>query len=259
MDAFLFILKKCITAYLLPPGVFVLALLFLCWRLWRRRQRGFAAAGLLLALLVWLFSLSAISDILHKQLERGLTMPKKPQGDVIILLGGGVHDRVPDLTGTGAPAEEMMVRIVTAVRLQRQLDLPVIVSGGVVYKDRAAEAPIVRRFLLDMGVPDRRIILEKKSRDTMENARFSREIMKQHGFNRPILVTSAFHMRRSIEAFKRCGITVTPLPAGFKANRGAPFIWADFLPDAGALHGTATVSKEYLGLLFYRLSGKIQR
>lgn len=182
-------------------------------------------------------------------------MSKKPQGDVIVLLGGGVHDRVPDLTGTGAPAEEMMVRIVTAVRLQRQLDLPVIVSGGVVYTDRAAEAPIVRRFLLDLGVPDKRIILEMKSRDTMENARFSREIMKKHGFNRPILVTSAFHMRRSIEAFKRAGIMVTPLPAGFKANQEAPYIWADFLPDAGALHGTATVLKEFLGLLFYRLSG----
>ncbi len=255
MSTFLFVLKKSITAYVLPPGIYVIAFLFLCWRLWRRRQRGFAAAGLLLALLIWLCSLPAFSNLLHTQLERGLAMPKKLQGDVIVLLGGGVYDRVPDLTGTGAPAEEMMARIVTTVRLQRQLDLPIIVSGGVVYTDRAAEAPIVRRFLLDLGVPDKRIILEKKSRDTMENARFSREIMKQHGFDRPILVTSAFHMRRSIEAFKRFGITVTPLPAGFKANQGAPYIWADFLPDAGALHGTATVLKEYLGMLFYRLSG----
>lgn len=255
MSTFLFALKKWITAFILPPGIVLLVLLFFSWRLWRRRLRGFAAALLLLAILLALISLPAVSDVLHNQLERDLVIPGKPRGDVIVLLGGGVHDRAPDLTGTGAPGEEMMVRIVTAVRLQKQLAVPIVVSGGVVYADRAAEAPIVRRFLLDLGVPDKKILVEEKSRDTIENARFTRDILQRHSFSRPILVTSAFHMRRSIEAFKRHGITVIPVPAGFKGNRGAPLIWADFLPDAGALHGTALALKEYLGLLFYRLSG----
>ncbi|MCM2357552.1 MAG: YdcF family protein [Geobacteraceae bacterium] len=252
----MFVIKKCIAAFLLPPGIFVIALLFLGWRLWRCKRKGFALCSFLLALTVWLLSTAVTAEMLHGRLEKGISIPQTPKGDVIVLLGGGLYDNVPDLTGSGSPSEAMLARIVTAVRLQRQLDVPVLVSGGAVYGGRTPEAIVVRRFLKDLGVPDRSIIVEDRSRDTMENARFSREILRQHGFRRPLLVTSAFHMRRSLAAFKQAGIIATPLAACFRTSRGRPQVWADFLPDAGALHGTATALREYLGLLFYRLGGQ---
>lgn len=251
----MFALKKIIAAFLLPPGVFVLILLVAGWQLWRKQRRWTALASLLMALLMWALSTPQVSGMLMGRLESGFTIPAQPKGDVIVLLGGGIHDQVPDLTGNGAPSEAMMVRMVTALRLHRRLDLPILISGGSVYGG-TAEAPVVRRFLMDLGVAERQILSEDKSRDTMENARFCRDILLKHGWRRPLLVTSAFHMRRSLEAFRRAGVAVTPLPAGFVTSPGHAIIWADFLPDSGALHGSATALHEYLGLLFYRLGGK---
>jgi len=98
--------------------------------------------------------------------------------------------------------------------------------------------------------------VEDKSRDTVENARFSRAILQQHRLRRPLLVTSAYHMLRSLEAFLLAGIAVTPVPANFTTAPGRATIWANLLPDSGALHGTATALREYLGLLYYRLGGQ---
>ena len=102
----------------------------------------------------------------------------------------------------------------------------------------------------------RQLLLEEKSRDTVENARFSKTILQQHRFRQPLLVTSAFHMKRSLEAFHREGIAPIPVPANFITSKERPVIWADFLPDAGALQGSSTALREYLGLLYYRLGGE---
>lgn len=252
----MFILKKCISAALLPPGAFILILIFAAWWFKRLRRPLAACNALLFALLIWALSTTAVAHMLIGSLEEGLAIPSRPKGDVIVLLGGGIYDKVQDLTGSGAPSDSMLARIVTAVRLQRQLDLPILVSGGVVYAGLSAEAPIARRFLQDLGVPARQILTEEKSRDTVENARFCKVILKEHNFRQPLLITSAFHMKRSMDAFRRQGVSVVPVPANFITAKEHKTILADLLPDAGALHGSATALREYLGLLFYHLGGQ---
>ena len=91
---------------------------------------------------------------------------------MIILLGGGIIDKVPDLSGFGIPSDDMLGRIVTAVRLQKKLHVPIIVSGGKVYKRGSAEAHIVKRFLVDLGVAESRIIVEDKSRNTFKKEKY---------------------------------------------------------------------------------------
>ena len=61
----------------------------------------------------------------------------------------------------------------------------------------------MKRFLTDLGVPDPMIIVEDKSRDTIENARYARQICERRGFVRPILVTSAYHLKRSVLSFSK--------------------------------------------------------
>lgn len=252
----MFILKKCISTALLPPGTFIMILLISAWWLSRKHRPLAAGNCILLALLIWTLSTTTMAEALLSRLEDGLTIPVRPRGDVIVLLGGGIHDKVPDLTGSGAPSDSMMARMVTAVRLQRQLGVPILVSGGEVYAGRSAEALVVRRFLLDLGVPYRQILLEERSRDTIENARFSKVILQQHGYRQPLLVTSAFHMKRSLEAFRLEGVALTPVPANFITAKERTTIWPDLLPEAGALQGSATALREYLGLLFYHLGGQ---
>ena len=241
LPAVIFSLKKIIPLFLLPPGIFILALLALGWHLWRAKKKGSAFCVYLLSLLLWLLSTGFMADKLMGRLEEEFTVPKKPAGDVIVLLGGGINENAPDLTGSGAPLEAMLARMVTAVRLQRQLHLPILISGGG-KPGRIPETRIVRRFLLDLGVADRDILLEDKSRDTTQNARFSKEILKRHNFRHPLLVTSAFHMRRSVEAFKRFDVAVTPVPASFISSpESSAEIWSVFMPQADALCTSTTL------------------
>jgi len=132
--------------------------------------------------------------------------------------------------------------------------VPVIVSGGTAFKVKKAEAPIVKRFLIDLGVPEEKIITEKESRDTIENARYVVKLCSAMGFYKPILVTSASHMRRALLSFRSAGMEVTPFPSGFKSLGKRRYEWEDFLPDAGELKKTSTAIKEYAGLLYYSVA-----
>lgn len=201
---------------------------------------------------MWLFSLSPVSDIMLGGLESDFKIPGNPSGDVIILLGSGVYDEAPDLSGIGAPSVEMSGRIITAVRLQKKLDIPIVVSGGIVFDGRKAEAVIVRRFLIDLGLPSDKIIMEDKSRDTIENAKYTLEICRKLNFKKPILVTSAFHMKRAIMSFRKIGVEVLPVPSNFRTWKNKRYGWESYLPGNFDIANTAI--HEYLGLIFYRFA-----
>lgn len=248
----MFIIKKFITPFLLPPGLFI-TLLFLAglYFLLRKDLRAWLV-NWSVGVMIWVFSLVPVSDALLRGLESGFPIQENSRGDVIILLGGGAYDSIPDISGTGGPAEETLVRIVAAVRLQKKLGLPVIISGGAAFEG-IAEAPIVKRFLVDLGVPEKKIIIEDKSRDTRENAVYSTKICQRLGFSRPLLVTSALHMKRSLGIFHQMGLKAIPFPSGFKTWEGKRYGPQDYLPDASALRNSSQALHEYLGLLYYRV------
>ncbi|MDI6801436.1 MAG: YdcF family protein [Thermodesulfovibrionales bacterium] len=250
----MFLIKKTIAAFLLPPGIFIL--LLYATGLWFLFRKKFAAGiiNLCLGILIYVSSISPVSDFAMSRLESGLRIPSNPQGDVIILLGGGVYNNAPDMSGTGVPSGEMMGRMVTAVRLQKMLKVPVIISGGKIHKDRIAEAVIVKRFLIDLGVPANKTITEEISRDTMENAIYSSEICRKNNFKKPIVVTSAYHINRTVFSFKKANMNIIPFPANFKTWNNKKFEWKDYLPDISDLENTYTALHEYLGMLFYKLA-----
>jgi uncharacterized SAM-binding protein YcdF (DUF218 family) len=175
---------------------------------------------------------------------------------VIILLGGGMIEGVPDFTGTSTPSPSTMGRIVTAVRLYRHLGLPIIVTGGRAHDDAdSAVATIVRRFLMDLGVPEQSITVEDRARDTAQNARLTVAICRQQGYSNPILLTAAYHLKRSRMAFDAAGMQVNPFPAYYLGSRDIPFTWRDLLPRASTLHTSANALHEYIGILYYRMVG----
>ena len=248
----MFILKKILAPFLMLPGIFIG--LLICSGVWFSLRKQWKA-GLLncsIGIFMWALSLSPVSDMMVRGLESDFKIPKNPHGDVIILLGGGVSDKAPDLTGVGAPSGDMLERTVTAVRIQKRLNVPIIVTGGVVFKGKAAEAPIVKRFLVDLGVPSERVIIEDKARDTIENAKYSKEICEKDGYKNPILVTSAYHMKRAVLSFKKVDMDVLPFPAGFRTWENKKYGWESYLP--GGFEDVNTAIHEYLGLLLYRFA-----
>ncbi len=250
----MFAFKKLITPFLLPPGIFI-AILLVSGLLFLRKSRKAGVLCVVVGAALWLLSIGPVSDSLMRGLEAGLNVPANPRGDVIVLLGGGAYDGVKDLTGVGAPSEDTLVRIVTVVRLQKRLQIPVIVSGGAVFAWREAEAEVDRRFLIDLGVPGDKIILDDRSRDTFENARYVKEICKKRHFRNPLLVTSAYHMRRSLLIFRQFDMEVTPVPAGFR-TWDRKYRWPDYLP--GDLGASRTACREYIGLLYYKTVGRFE-
>ena len=249
----MFAFKKLLTPFVIPPGIFVVVLVAWGAFRWIVRKRKDGLGVVFLGLALWAASSGPVADFLMARLESQWAMPREVAGDVIVLLGGGVLDGVPDLSGRGVPSGEMYPRIVTAVRLQRKLDLPVIVSGGRLREEDAPEALIVKRFLVDLGVAESRVIMEERSRDTFENAAFTKAICDRMGFTRPILLTSAYHMGRSVAAFEKAGLKVTPYPTNFYSLGHPPHTFWSWLPSAYSLGITSAAVHERLGVWAYRV------
>ncbi len=246
----LFYIKKLVTPFILPPGVFILLLLLSGgWFLIKKpRKVGLLLLGFGVAM--WISALGPVSHLLYRGLETDLSLPGAVHGDVIILLGGGGNDEAPDISGLGRPSRLMLERIVTAVRLQKRLHTPIIVSGGAYFDQKIPEAEIFKRFLVDLGVPVSKIYLEPKSRDTIENARYTQAICAELDFRDPILVTSSYHMKRSLLSFRKTGMQVNPFPVGIQSNKPAEFFWTDLLPTD--YRNISYAIREYIGYAVYR-------
>ncbi|MBQ8699059.1 MAG: YdcF family protein, partial [Schwartzia sp.] len=239
--------------FVLPPGIFMLILFWLSWKL-RRREKEIARLLFAVALVFYAISTPFVASALMRNLEAAHLPPEAPSGDVIVLLGGGSTKDTPDLDGAGGLSEGSSARLLAAARLYHRLHIPVLFTGGKVFEDSASEADIARRMLLGLGVPGRDIILEKDSKTTGENAKYTAAMLKERGFSRPLLVTSAFHMKRSVLNFEKQGVPVTPFPAGYRANskaRELHYIW--FGPEASALDDSVCVMREELRCFVTRM------
>jgi len=106
------------------------------------------------------------------------------------------------------------------------------------------------------GIARSRIEVEDRSRDTDENARFSKSLAKPRATERWLLVTSAHHMPRSIGAFRRAGFPVDAYPVDWR-TRGTSDLARPFQSVSDGLRRTDTAAREWIGLLVYYMSGRI--
>ena len=269
----LLMLIKVVYAWLLPPGLLILGIVAAyCYSNKTKRNRGLLAA----AVLVHLLSISVVSDTLIKPLED--TYPQPDFRDLqnvqaIIVLAGGSYDGVQDFDGVGQLSADSVNRLAMGLRLHRALQVPVILSGGRIFADSETEADIAYRFLKACGVEERFLIKEDRSRNTTENAIFTKQICQQNGFEKCVLITSAYHMSRSVALFERegmkavigddmsgvgsyvsgaavdrNGMSIIPYPADYKTDKKIRLNVFAFTPSADAMRTSAVAMKEYLGL-----------
>lgn len=244
---------KFVYSFVLPPGLFVLLLLGMVIWLWRSSRRP-ALVLLAVTILLYLSMTTLVSDLLIGSLERKYPQPSTVEGDVIVVLGGGATSGTPDLDGQGNLSGPAANRLLAAARLYRQTGLPIIFSGGQVFADSGNEADIARRQLIGLGIPGDDILKENRSLSTEQNAVNTAELMREHGFSRPVLVTSGFHMPRSMVQFRNAGLTPLAFPADYMSSRPMSLYFSKFTPSAGAVSTTGLALKEYLGLLAAKLT-----
>lgn len=235
----------------LSPYTWALVLLALAvpWtrrgaRRWKRR-RAFAVAAFVTLLL---FGIEPVSNTILFSMEHDAPSTYRPDTtyDVIVLLGGMTDEDVTKESGQPA-YNDNVERVIMTHRLLRDGKARfVIPSGG------SDEGQLMGDQLRDWGVDGERIVLEPKARNTRENAVYSAEIIRARGWKRVLVVTSAFHMKRSVECFNAVGLEFDTLAVDFRATR-RPRSWVQ--PRAQFLATSSAMVRELFGRLIYRAQG----
>lgn len=244
-------IKDILTAFFLPPGLFIVLLFGFGGICLAQKNRKPALFNFFIGFLIWFFSVSPVTNTMLKILESDYYSIKNPSGDVIILLGDRVYRNMPDFDKVGAPSDRMLRRIYASAKLQKTNNISIIISHGQIDTDEIWKVDVIERYLLEFGVKKSKILKEKKGRNTYENAKFSREICLQYGFKSPIIVTSAFHLKRSILSFKKLKMDVKPFPAHFLSWSDREYGWKFWLPKYSNLNNSSIALQEFLGLIYY--------
>lgn len=228
--------------------------LLLAWRGWRRA--GWALATSCLAGL-WLASTPWLACALTERLERQyppVAVDATPVADAVVVLGGAVAaaqpPHRPQIQLSGAADRVWHAGQLFRAGKARWL---ILVGGNQPgFDDLPPEAEAMREMLRVMGVPERAMRLETRSRNTDENAAYSLQKVQQTGARRVLLVTSALHMPRAMAVFQAAwqgtGITLVPAATDAQALGHGLDPVLQWLPDAGSLALSSRVTKEYLGL-----------
>ncbi|RVD16955.1 YdcF family protein [Mesorhizobium sp. M7A.F.Ca.ET.027.02.1.1] len=238
-----FYLSKIFWFFIQPLNLAIFLLLagLLAAMIGRRRlaATGSVLAFLLLALSAW----TSLGAMMLNPLEERFARPPPPS---------------TTMPSTFAGSGDRMVE--TAVLARRFPTAKVVVSGGTgaLFLDGEGDAATAPRLLTALGVAADRLILENKSRNTYENAVFTKELVTPKPGETWLLVTSAFHMPRAKALFDKAGFATVPWPVDYRTS-GKEGIGLFRDNPADSLQATTMAIREWIGLFAYWLSGRINQ
>jgi uncharacterized SAM-binding protein YcdF (DUF218 family) len=247
-----FIVSK-IFAWIASPVTYVIVLVALAVRLRKRWMKKTAWALAALILLVcsnkWIYN-----ETMRAMSAPYVVMPAKTY-DYGIVLGGF------------ADFDTQRHRIEFYDAADRLIDAAILYRKGVIRKmvvtgdgshlnvpAHTSDPQVLLSLLEGWGVKRQDIILENRARNTKQNASYTLELIGDSLRSQPVLlITSAFHMKRSLEVFERIGIHADPY--GTDVIMEPQYEWIDFLPDFQYLYKWQFILHEWIGLIAYKLAG----
>jgi uncharacterized SAM-binding protein YcdF (DUF218 family) len=250
-----FVLSKILDLVFSPLTWVLGVLVYLAVRERKTRRAAFwsAAAG---ALVLYMFSLDPVATALLRSLENGsrTTMRTDVTYDAVVVLGGLV-DGAGKSTYGGASYNNSVERMLVAYDLLREGKAKnAILSGGPAAPGLESEAEGIARQLERWGIPRDRLIIEDKAKNTRENAVETARIVKERGFKDILIVTSAYHMKRSMGCFRAVDLAFDALSVDYRAYSPSFGVGA-LLPRADALSTSTGAIREHFGWLVYRVQG----
>ncbi|HWK46611.1 MAG TPA: YdcF family protein [Stellaceae bacterium] len=254
----MFILSK-LAWWLMAPSDLLLCCLLTgvilgATRRWRRLGTALAATAAIVLAMVLILPVPAWLTLpLENRFPQG---PAPAVVDGIVMLGGGQLPALSEARGqpTFGHAEGRLIATVALMRAFPRARIVIAGGNGEPFPDTLmTEADVTRGVLAEIGIDPAPITFEDKSRNTWENANFTRTLMQPKPGETWLLVTSALHMPRSVGIFRRVGWPVVPWPVDYTTR-----------PDGGGSH-VAQVSerltqldaaaREWVGLAAYRVLG----
>jgi uncharacterized SAM-binding protein YcdF (DUF218 family) len=255
-----FVLSKTLGIMLLPAnfliGIGVAGAILLATRFRSLGRKLMIVSVVLLAIL----GFSPLGNLLLYPLESRFPPwdPARGAPDGIIILGGSID---PDLSlahGT-AVIRNAADRIIAAAAVARKYpNARIVFAGGSanLISNDAKEGDYAVDILESLGIERSRLIIERLSRNTLENAEFSRAMVAPKPGERWLLLTSGYHMPRSVGLFRKAGFAVEPYPVDWRVGGGSDlFSFNNIVLDG--LSRTDLAIREWMGLIAYRVTGKI--
>ena len=254
----MFILGKLVWAVAQPGNLLLLCLLagIFVSVVSRRRWRGRVLIGLS-ALGFLVLAVAPVGPAMLLTLEqrfpRPAALPDKIEG--IIVLGGAVDPAVSRSYGETV-FNGSVARVLAGIAVARrhpEAKLALVGGEGNFFPVGFAESRATFGFVVEEGIAPERVLKEEQSRSTHENAVYSKELFQPAPDEIWVLVTSAYHMPRSMGAFRAAGWQVIPYPVDFKIDPVTGLRPGFSLLDG--LSAATLAGKEWAGLLGYRLMG----
>ncbi|KWV46986.1 hypothetical protein AS156_21215 [Bradyrhizobium macuxiense] len=233
-------------------GIGLIGVILLLTRFAALGRRLMAASLLLLVVCAF----SPLGNVLLYALEQRFPPWDASRGapDGIIVLGGSIE---PDLSiAHGMPVVHSAPdRIIAAAALARKFpNARLVFTGGSanLISNDAREADFAGDIFESLGIPKSRLIIERRSRNTVENAEFSKALVNPKPGERWLLVTSGYHMPRSVGLFRKAGFDVEAYPVDWRVSKAFGFATL----AAEGLVRTDLGMREWIGLVAYHLAGK---
>lgn len=239
-----------ISTFLLPP-LSLLLLLLLGIVLMSRRPRLGRTILYTSFMLFWLASTPYFAEgALHLLEARTQPLHVTPQKNTaIVILGGGTYFHAPEYAGQDTVSELVLPRLRYGAKLHREFNWPILVTGGKPVGNTTAEAQQMQQSLQQ----DFQVSVnwtESRADNTLENARYSYQLLQKSGITQIVLVTHAWHMPRSAAVFRKAGFTVIEAPTAYTTRYQIDPI--AFLPRTESLRDSKIFIHEVIGLLWYQ-------
>lgn len=245
---------------MLQPSFMVITLLLLGFILSVTRFKKLSRATLTFSVFALLMiSFSPLGYWLLVPLEERIAKPELPY-DVhgIIILGGGFDGTVStarDISEMNRSADRFIEGTILAKKFP---DAKILYSGGsaAILTETKAGATIAESMFIDLGIDKSRLILESKSRNTYENALYSIETVSPKPWENWLLITSAFHMPRSLGIYRKVGWkNVIPWPVDYYTRGSEDYFKFSAFPNK-TIGRTDLAAREWTGLIAYWFTGK---
>jgi len=211
-------------------------------------------------LILFIVGFTSTGYLMADALENRCPRPAAPPGPVtgIILLGGGMNAAVNTVRG-GYELNRSGDRPLETLRLALAYpEARIVLSGGgsVLSTDTETEAAAAARFLTAFGISADRLIIEDASRTTEENVAGIRDLVAPQPGDTWLLVTSAFHMPRSVGLFRQAGFDTVPWPVDYMST-GRETFGLRLGQPAENVSVTSIMLREWVALLSYWVTGRI--